>query len=147
MQATIERTITINAEQERVYQMIADPEQITQWFPSKVLEGTLEQGQTPVFEFTEQNHRARIYVEATKPHEYFAYSWVPGGDSSEVDPRTVPHTLVEFRLEKSEAGTKVTLRESGFSKLPEADAQVRFGQNSGGWEYMMGRLEKAFDEV
>ena len=145
MQDQIVREITVKASKEKVYAAITDPKQIIKWFPD-VVEGSLEVGQRPVFIFTSENHKTSIYVEASKPFEYFSYRWVPGSTGIVGDVLTVPSTLVEFILEDTEAGTKVTVKESGFASLPEAVANESFNQNSGGWEYMINRLEKLMNE-
>jgi hypothetical protein len=36
--------------------------------------------------------------------------------------------------------------ESGFASLPAEVAEKSLKQNSGGWDYMLGRLEKHFTE-
>ena len=117
MQDSITREITVNAKMDKVFAAITDPQQITQWFPD-VVEGKLEVGQQPIFTFTSENHKARVYVEAIKPYSYFSYRWVPGAKGSIEDVLKVPNTLVEFSLEQLEIGTKVTVKESGFSSLP-----------------------------
>ncbi|MDB5170311.1 MAG: Aha1 domain superfamily [Candidatus Saccharibacteria bacterium] len=146
MQDTIVREITVKAAKERVYKAITDPEQIIAWFPDAI-EGTLEAGQRPIFTFTKENHKTQIYVEAANPFEYFAYRWVPGGTGIIGDVLTVPNTLVEFHIEELGEETKITLKESGFSSLPSEVAEKSFNQNSGGWGYMMGRLEKALNQA
>jgi uncharacterized protein YndB with AHSA1/START domain len=145
MQDTITREITVKAPKERVYKAITDPKQIITWFPDTI-EGTLEVGQRPVFTFTEEKHQTSIYVEAAEPFEYFAYRWVPGGVGTVGDVLEVPNTLVEFHIEELENGTKVTLKESGFSSLPAEVAEQSFKDNSGGWEYMLSRLEKVMNQ-
>ena len=145
MQDVITRDITIKASKEQVYEAITNPEQIITWFPD-VIEGTLEVGQRPIFIFTEENHKSQIYVESAKPFEYFAYRWVPGGQGIVGDVLTVPNTLVEFFIEEDAEGTKVTVKESGFSALPAEVAEESFNQNSGGWSYMINRLKEKFDE-
>ncbi|MDQ3098747.1 MAG: SRPBCC family protein [bacterium] len=145
MQDTIIREITVKASKERVYQAISDPKQITTWFPDTV-DGTLEVGQRPVFEFTSENHKTSIYVEAATPNDYFAYRWVPGFPGMVGDVLTVPNTLVEFIIEESGDGTKITLKESGFATLAPEIAEESLKQNSGGWEHMMSRLEKELSQ-
>ena len=140
MQDTIVREITVKAPKERVYLAVTDPNQITSWFPDTI-EGKLEVGERPVLGFGEHG-RSSIYVEAAQPFEYFAYRWVPGAGGIVGDVLTVPNTLVEFHIEESSDGTKITLKESGFASLPTELAEESLKQNSGGWEYMMGRLEK-----
>ncbi|RYG67153.1 hypothetical protein EON80_14125, partial [bacterium] len=111
MQDTIQREITIKAPKSRVYAAIADPKQIVNWFPD-IVEGSLEVGERPIFEFTGHG-RNQIYVEAAQPHDYFAYRWVPGANHVLGDVLTMPNTLVEFRLAETDGVTTVTLQESG----------------------------------
>ena len=43
-------------------------------------------------------------------------------------------TLVEFILEPSGNGSKLTIRESGFEKLPEDKRLQAFRDNQSGWD-------------
>jgi uncharacterized protein YndB with AHSA1/START domain len=142
MQDTIQREIAINASKERVYAAIADPSQIVNWFPNAV-EGSFDVGERPIFDFGEHG-RNQIYIEAAQPYEYFAYRWVPGSSHVLGDVLTMANTLVEFRIQESDGVTRVTLLESGFASLPAEVAEQSLQQNSGGWEYMLERLEKHF---
>ncbi len=145
MQDTIVREITVKAPKERVYKAITDPKEITAWFPDTI-EGTLEVGERPILIF-KGHGTSQIYVEAAKPYEYFAYRWVPGENAIIGDVLKVPNTLVEFLIDETATGTLVTVKESGFASLPADHAAKQFEQNSGGWEYMMGRLEKVMSEA
>ena len=146
MQDTIQREITIAASKERIYEAIADPEQVTRWFP-ETIEGSYQAGEQPVFGFGEHG-RNQVSIIAAQPHDYFAYRWVPGANNFLGDVATVPNTLVEFRITEQAGGTcKVTLTESGFSSLPEEYMESAFKQNSGGWDFMLGRLEKYFEDA
>lgn len=138
MQNSITREITVKAAKERVFQAITDPAQIVQWFPNQV-EGKIAKGERPIFDFGEHG-KNQVYIEDVSPFTYFAYRWIPGSDHFIGDVLTKAHTLVEFMLEEVAEGTKVTLKESGFADLPAEIAEKCFKDNSGGWEYMMGRL-------
>ncbi len=143
MQDAIKREITIRASQERIYAAIANPELVTQWFP-ETLEGEYSVGSRPVFGFGEHG-KNQIYVEAARPHEYFAYRWVPGSSHYLGDVLAVPNTLVEFHItEQIDGVCTVTLTESGFASLPTELMQAAYAQNSGGWDFMLGRLEQFF---
>ena len=146
MQDVIIREITVKATKERVYRAITDPKEIITWFPDAVEGGTLEAGQRPIFIFENGAHKSQTYIEAARPFEYFAYRWVPGSAGIVGDVLAVPNTLVEFHIEELEDGTKVTVKESGFASLPAEVAEECFNQNSGGWEYMINRLESAMNQ-
>lgn len=144
MQDAIVREITVKAPKERVYSAVTDPKQITHWFPDAV-DGEIKEGEMPVFTFGGHG-KAQVYIESVKPHDYFSYRWIPGDSQFLGDVRTKENTLVEFTLEDIEGGTKVTIKESGFSSLPATIAEERFKMNNGGWDFMMGRLEKVFNQ-
>lgn len=145
MQDTITKEITVKAPKERVYKAISDVQELTKWFPEQV-EGSYEVGKTVNFIFTSMNHKTSVYVEAAKPSDYFSFRWVPGSTGMVGDVMSTPNTLVEFTLEEMGDETKVTVKESGFSKLPAEVAEKSFKDNSGGWPFMMGRLEKLFNQ-
>jgi uncharacterized protein YndB with AHSA1/START domain len=144
MQNTIHREITIKASKEKIYQAIADPKKVTQWFPSTI-EGAYEVGKQPIFGFGDHG-RNQVCIVAAEPDEYFAYRWVPGASHFLGDVTKVPNTLVEFRITAQGDGTcKVSLTESGFANLPKELMEAAFKQNSGGWDFMLGRLVKLFE--
>lgn len=143
MQDVIKREVAIKASREKVYNAIADPKLVVLWFPDSVT-GDYAPGKHAVFGFGDCDNSA-IYVEAARPHEYFAYRWVPGGKVSSGDVLGVPHTLVEFHIEETGAGEcKVTLIESGFASLPAEVIEESLRQNNKGWDFMLDRLEKHF---
>ncbi|MDB5176226.1 MAG: Aha1 domain superfamily [Candidatus Saccharibacteria bacterium] len=145
MQDSIQREITIKAPKERVYEAITDPAQIITWFPDSI-DGGLSKGDKPFLHFGEHD-KTQIYVVAAQPHDYFSYRWVPGGNTFDGDIASVPTTLVEFRITETDGGSVVTLTESGFASLPADIIEASFKQNSGGWDFMMERLEKKFAEA
>ena len=144
MENAIERKIMINASQEKIYNTLTNPEELVKWFPDTI-EGALAIGEQPVFVF-DGHGKARILVVEARPSEYFSYRWVPGANNHSVeDVTTVQTTLVEFTISKEENGAcTVTLTETGFADLPTEMGEVALNQNSNGWNFMLGRLEKCF---
>jgi uncharacterized protein YndB with AHSA1/START domain len=147
MQDVITREILVKANKEAVYSAITDPAKIVMWFPETIEGGTLEPGQRPTFVFSGGKHKAKTYIEKAVPFSYFSYRWVPRAEGPIDDILTVPNTLVEFFIDEEMGGTKVTVKESGFSALPIEVAKQAFEQNSGGWEIMMNRLEKVLNHA
>jgi uncharacterized protein YndB with AHSA1/START domain len=144
MQNVIKREIIIKATKQRIYDAIARPEQVVLWFP-ETLEGSYKVGEQPIFGFGEHG-RNQVYIVDARPHEYFAYRWVPGGNHFLGDVLSVPNTLVEFRIKEQGVDTcKVMLTESGFAELPIEIMEEAFKKNSGGWDFMLGRLVKYFE--
>ena len=144
MQDSIHRELVLRAPKERVFNAITEPEQIIKWFPDGV-EGKLEKGEKPLFDFGEFG-KVRLYVVDKKPYSYFAYRWVPSVGASEDDPLKHATTLVEFHLEDAPGGTRLRLVETGFSGLPAEVIEKSLKDNNEGWDTMMARLEKLFNE-
>ncbi|NND73302.1 MAG: SRPBCC family protein [Rhodothermales bacterium] len=145
MQDTIQREITVNASREKIYEAISNPEKVVLWFP-ETIEGSYAVGEQPIFGFGDHGKNQVLIVDA-RPVEYFSFRWVPGGNHFIGDVREVATTLVEFRITEEQGGAcKVSLTESGFANLPENIAEASFDQNSGGWNFMLGRLESYFAE-
>ncbi len=142
MQDVIRREIMIEAPKEKVFEAIADPEMVVKWFPNAI-EGKYEVGEHPILSFGKDG-KAQIYVVDAKPHNYFAYRWIPGSNHFLGDVLTVPNTLVEFNIEEEGGACTVVVTETGFAKLPTEMAEAAFKQNSGGWDFMLGRLGKYF---
>jgi uncharacterized protein YndB with AHSA1/START domain len=79
-------------------------------------------------------------VQKMEPERLFAFTWHHPLDPN-ADISKEPTTLVEFRLEKIEAGTLLTLTESGFENLPENLRLEAFRRNDGGWTEQMRNIE------
>lgn len=144
MQDIIKREISIAASKEKIFAAISDPEKVVRWFP-ETLEGKYAVGEQPIFGFGEHG-KSQILVVDSKPYHYFSYRWVPGANHFLGDLTKVKTTLVEFKIEEIQSNNcKVVLTESGFSNLPIEIMESSFKQNSGGWDFMLKRLEKYFE--
>ncbi len=143
MQDCIKREIFIAASKEKVFDAISNPEKVVKWFP-ETLEGKYAIGEQPIFGFGEHG-KNQILIVDSKPHHYFSYRWVPGANHFIGDLTKVKTTLVEFSIEEIDGkNCKLTLTESGFSSLPFEIMENSFKQNSGGWDFMLGRLKEYF---
>ncbi len=139
MQNIIQREISISAPREQIYEAISSPEKVVLWFP-ETIEGSYTTGEQPIFGFGEHG-KNQVYIVDAVPVEYFAFRWVPGGNHFIGDVLSVATTLVEFRISEEQDGAcTVSLTETGFASLPQDIAEASFKQNSGGWDFMLGRL-------
>ena len=74
-------------------------------------------------------------VKAIEPERYFAFTWCPYTDDKITDYSKEPTTLVEFTLESSGNGTRLTIVESGFAALPDDQRRVdALRLNKQGWD-------------
>jgi len=139
----IERKTIIKAKPEEVWQAISDPARFGQWFGCQI-EGEFKPGSQPVLDCGEHG-RFRVLIISSDAPNYFAMLGPSGPATAqggcEEDPTTVPHTLTEFWIKATEDGTKVKVRESGFSGLPAEHAKRQHDENVGGWDYQMPRIK------
>jgi uncharacterized protein YndB with AHSA1/START domain len=86
-------------------------------------------------------------VERIEPERYFSFRWIPYGIDAEVDPKAEPTTLVEFRLEKVDDGTRLTIIESGFDRVPAHRRERAFRMNEGGWAGQVENIKKYVEGI
>jgi len=140
----IEKQIVLRAPRSRVWRAIADAQQFGAWFGVK-LEGPFAEGATIHGTITHPGYehlKMEMLVERIEPERYFAYRWHPYAIDPKVDYSHEPTTLVEFRLEDAPGGTRLTVVESGFDRIPLARRAEAFRMNEGGWTEQMKNIER-----
>ena len=161
----IEKRVTLRAPVSRVWRAIADAQEFGRWF-GFTLEGPFSPGQTirgtfdgTVDEATIADYQKTVglrpskvklpdknsvfcTVERIEPERYFSFRWIPYGIDAEADPENEPTTLVEFRLEEVAEGTRLTIVESGFDRVPAHRRERAFRMNEGGWAAQAENLKK-----
>ena len=140
----IEASVVVRATRRRVWRAISDAKGFGQWFGAK-LEGAFAVGEivkghvtSPGYEHIELD----LLVEKMAPEQLFAYAWHPYAMDPAVDYSAEPRTLVEFRLEGAEGGTRVTVVESGFDQIPEARRSEAYEAHVEGWAEQMENIKK-----
>jgi len=140
----IEKTVTLTAPRARVWHAIADARQFGEWFRVR-LDGEFAVGATirghityPGYEYITME----VVVERMEPERFFSYRWHPYAIDPKVDYSPEPMTLVEFTLEDAPGGTRLTIVESGFDRVPLARRAEAFRMNSDGWSEQMQNIER-----
>jgi uncharacterized protein YndB with AHSA1/START domain len=141
----IEKHLTLKAPRSRVWRAITDSKEFGTWFRAKMetpfVVGKIAHGQItyPGFE----HMKLEVLVEVMEPERLFVLRWHPGAEPPEnASFDKDPTTLVTFTLEDAPGGgTKLTLVESGFDKLPPALRDKAFRDNDGGWTEQMKNIE------
>jgi uncharacterized protein YndB with AHSA1/START domain len=127
-----------------VWRAIANAEEFGAWFRVK-LQGQFAAGATIRGQITHPGYEhltMEILVERIEPERLFSYRWHPYAIDPEVDYSKEPTTLVEFRLEDAAGGTRLTIVESGFDRIPAARRDEAFRMNDGGWTQQVVNIER-----
>jgi uncharacterized protein YndB with AHSA1/START domain len=75
-----------------------------------------------------------------EPERLFSWRWQPGGNP-DLDPAE-PTTLVVFVLEEVPEGTRVTVTETGFDRIPAERRGEAYRQNEAGWTGQLKNLQE-----
>lgn len=138
----IEKTVEIAAPIDRVWRALTDHEEFGAWFKARIDQpfavGTPSTGNMTYPGFEHYPWKAEI-VAIERPQR-FAFRW-PQMDGDERVREDWPWTLVEFRLEPIEGGTRLTVTESGFDALPEDRRAENFRMNEQGWTEQVGNIK------
>jgi len=135
-QNQIEKIVELSAPVCRVWRALTDHVEFGQWFRVR-LDGPFRVGETTTGNITYPGHEDMQWESVTErlDHErLFAFSWPPGA----IDPDTTysedARILVEFRLQPTETGTRLTITESGFLQFPESKRAEVMRSNQEGWD-------------
>lgn len=77
-------------------------------------------------------------IEAIEPGSLFAFTWP--SDEAQQDP--ADWNRVEFRLEEVAEGTRLTVTESGFDRIPPERRARAFRGNEEGWSIQVENVRR-----
>ncbi len=138
---TITRTLELAHPQEKVWAAISTLEGITRWFGSHA-DGQFAPGHDVVMRWEQYgDHESTLSVKVVEPMSLFAYTWGING-APDGDPR---RTYVEFALEPTSVGTRLTVTESGFAQLPDELLESAYLGNVAGWQGELDELVSYLD--
>jgi uncharacterized protein YndB with AHSA1/START domain len=143
----IEKTIVVRAPRARVWRALADAQEFGEWFgvtfesgafaPGAVARGVIApttvdpdvaKAQAPY-----KGMPFEITIDRMEPERLFSFRWHPFAIERDVDYSTEPTTLIVFTLEDVPGGTKLTVVESGFDRIPLERRAKAFTANEQGW--------------
>jgi uncharacterized protein YndB with AHSA1/START domain len=138
----IQKTVTLRAPRARVWRALTDPAQFSEWFgvvlKDPFLSGARVKG--PVTHPGYEHLTMDIIIERVEPERLFSWRWQPGGDP-DIDPAE-PMTLVLFELEEVSEGTRLTVTETGFDRIPVARRGRAYRENDEGWTGQIDNLRQ-----
>jgi uncharacterized protein YndB with AHSA1/START domain len=140
----IEKQTELNAPTDKVWQAVADSAQFGQWFGVK-LEGPFKAGQKISGRITHPGYEHVVWnavVQKIEPEKLFSFTWIPYGIDPKRDYSKETPSLVEFRLEKIPAGTRLYVSESGFDKVPADRRDEAYRMQEKGWAAQMENIAR-----
>ena len=143
MENKIEKQIELNAPVSRVWRALTDYREFGEWF-RVALDGPFVVGQPARGHITWPGYEHIVWeaiIQKMEPEKLFSFTWHPYAVDPAVDYSAEPPTLVEFRLEPTATGTRLTLTESGFENVPAHRRAEAFRMNEGGWTQQMQNIE------
>jgi len=135
----IERTVELAHPPTKVWTALTTAEGLAAWF-GKSASIDLKPGGAAHLSF-ESGFKQNMRVERIEEPTVFGFTWQIYG-LPDTDPR---RTYVEFTLEPTGAGTRLTVVETGFAQLPEDEHRDAFSGNSSGWPEKLGELTAYLD--
>lgn len=147
MSDEIKRTVEIKAPVARVWRALTDHREFGAWF-RVAIEAPFAVGQPATGMITHKGFehvRWNVRIVAMEEPTRFAFTWHPYAVDPAVDYSTEEPTLVEFFLEPAGEGTRLTVVESGFDKVPAHRRDEAIRMNSGGWTAQVDNIRAHVD--
>ncbi len=135
-QDKIEKVVELAAPVPRVWRALTDHEQFGQWFRVR-LDGPFTVGAKSTGNITYPGFEHMKWESLTERMEHerlFAFSWPPGAIDPDNTYSDDAKVVVEFRLQPSELGTRLTITERGFLHFPESKRLEVLRSNQEGWD-------------
>ena len=146
----IERRIVLKAPRSRVWQALTHAPEFGTWFRAHLDDQVFVPGRQArgAIAYPGYEHLTmEVTVEKMEPEHLFSFRWHPYAVEPGVDYSAEPTTLVEFRLQDTDAGgTLLTVVESGFDAIPSHRRDEAYRMNSGGWEEQMRNIASHLHE-
>jgi uncharacterized protein YndB with AHSA1/START domain len=140
----IEKQIVLKAPRSRVWRALTSSQEFGEWFGARMdgpfLPGAKVGGRITT---TGYDHlQMEIVIERVEPEHLFSYRWHPYAVDPDVDYSSEPMTLVELQLHDVPDGTRLSVVESGFDRVPAERRAMAFRMNEGGWAAQMANIER-----
>jgi uncharacterized protein YndB with AHSA1/START domain len=151
----IEKTVLLRAPRDRVWRAISDAKEFGTWFgvafdgpfvAGKRLTGRIVPTRVDAEVGKAQEPHAgkafELSIDRIEPMSLFSFRWHPFAVDPGVDYSIEPATLVTFELEEAPGGTRLTITESGFDRIPLERRAKAFASNEQGWTAQAKLIEK-----
>ncbi len=142
MAERIVKTIDLRAPVSQVWRALTDPAEFGQWF-RVTLDGPFRPGtvSTGMMTYPGYEHCPwRAVIERMDHERILSFRWHDFDESSGIDISEQPMTRVEFHLEPTTDGTRLTITESGFDAIPVPRRIEVLRGNTKGWDVQANNI-------
>jgi uncharacterized protein YndB with AHSA1/START domain len=156
----IEKQVLLRAPHARVWRALTDAREFGAWFGMKfdgsftpgarvpgVIVPTTVDAEVASAQRPFEGTPFEITIDRIEPERLFAFRWHPFAVEPGVDYSREPATLIEFLLEDVPDGVMLTVRESGFDRIPLERRAKAFAANEAGWAIQMRLIGKYLAEA
>ena len=143
----VEKIVELKAPVSRVWKALTDHEEFGKWFRVK-LDGPFAPGQVSRGHVTYPGYehlKWEAVVQKMESERLFSFTWHPYAVEPDHDYSGETPTLVEFTLQPTATGTRLSVVESGFDKLPAHRRDMAFRSNEDGWTIQMKNIAEYVD--
>jgi uncharacterized protein YndB with AHSA1/START domain len=154
----IEKQAVLKAPVARAWNAVSDATEFGKWFgvafngpfvEGKKLNGrivpTTVDPQVAKMQKPYEGMPFEFVVDRIEPQRRISFKWHPFAIEKGVDYSREPMTLIVFDLKEVPGGTRLTITESGFDRIPVERRAKAFAANEGGWEKQMELVAKYLD--
>ena len=140
----IEKEIVVHAPRSKVWRAVTDSREFGKWFRVEMQDAFVP-GASVRGRITHPGHEhlmLEVHVERIEPQHLFSWRWHPYAVDPLQDYSNEPTTLVVFEFEEIPQGTRITVTETGFDKIPLARRAEAFRMNSEGWAAQLQNIDR-----
>ncbi len=119
----IEKQVVLKAPRSRVWRALADAGEFGSWFGADLSGQTFAPGarvRGPITYPGYEHLVMEVVVDRVEPERLLSFRWHPNAHDPAADYSQEETTLVVFTLEEVPGGTRLTVVESGFDRIPLA---------------------------
>ena len=138
----IERTVDLAHPPAKVWAALTTADGLAAWFGNNGASIDLRPGGDAELLFGNGFHQHMRVERIEEPH-VFGFTWQIYGLPQD----DVRRTYVEFTLEPTPSGTRLTVTETGFAQLPDDAHDTAFKGNTNGWAEKLDELGTYLDDT
>ena len=145
----IEKSVFLPVPRSRVWRAFSDPKAFGDWFGVR-LSGSFHPGERLTGKVTHkgyENYPFEFTIERILPEHLLSFRWHPNAIDLNQDYSAEPTTLVTFRLEDADGGTRLTVVESGFDDIPRHRRLAAYEGNEKGWAMQMDSIQRYLEKA